>query len=867
MTELSIPIVLVERAGLQRSPHYVRIGVPLPRGAAFETTTLEAVDARHRPIPHQFRVLARWPDCSIKWLLVDAAADVPASASETLFIRRSQRTASHSETALRIVESAEQFEIDTGVATFAVSKTRIGPLASVRLGDAELLAIDSSSLELRADTGELYVPKLEAVSIEEHGPLRVCILAEGSFASGARTLRFSTRTVFLARSGAVRFEIKLLNPHVAHHRGGLWDLGDPGSYHFRDLSLRLPLAEQATGLRWKTQPSAEWQASGPDAAWALYQDSSGGEHWDSDNHVDQNEHLTVAFRGFRVRCAGAIVAEGERATPCLVGEMHRGWIAATVQDFWQNFPKALRWERNAMSVGIFPMESTAGFELQGGEQKRHTVLLEFGPSGKEPSVSSLQIGVAAAVDPSALEVSKAIPYFAAQLDESSASYARYVDQIVEGSHSFFNKREIIDEYGWRNFGDLYADHEAVNHRGAKPMVSHYNNQYDFILGAFLHFQRTGDARWGTLMRDAALHMIDIDIYHTKEDRPAFNGGLFWHTDHYKPARTCTHRTYSAHNSAGSDYGGGPSNEQNYTSGLQHYYYLTGDEEARATVLGLAEWVIAMDDGAGTLFSIVDSGATGLASKTVSPDFHKPGRGAGNSINALLDGYALSRDRRFVRKAEELIQRCIHPRDDIEALQLREPEYRWSYLVFLQVLGKYLDQKSEWGEIDYHFYFARDSLLHYARWIAENELPYKDLLHKVEIPTETWPAHDVRKAHVLYLGAKYGIDEGEKRVFRERARFFFERCIADVTSFATAHLTRPLVILCVYGGMHAYFQKYSEPGSWQAKHNYDFGAPVKFVPQRQNLGAAIRLKKRVLVEELRRIARDKVHGFKHRWARR
>ena len=139
------------------------------------------------------------------------------------------------------------------------------------------------------------------------------------------------------------------------------------------------------------------------------------------------------------------------------------------------------------------------------------------------------------------------------------------------------------------------DHEAVNHKGPAALVSHYNNQYDFIYGAFVHFLRTRDPRWHQLMVEAARHTIDIDIYHTDQDKAAYNGGLFWHTDHYKDAASCTHRTYSRQN-GGSGYGGGPSNEHNYTSGLLHYYYLTGDPEARLAVLELSKWVVDMDDG-------------------------------------------------------------------------------------------------------------------------------------------------------------------------------------------------------------------------------------------------------------------------------
>ena len=135
-----------------------------------------------------------------------------------------------------------------------------------------------------------------------------------------------------------------------------------------------------------------------------------------------------------------------------------------------------------------------------------------------------------------------------------------------------------------------------------------------------------------------------------------------------------------------------------------------------------------------------------------------------------------------------MQRCIHPEDDITGRRLDDPEHRWSYLVFLQVLGKYLDYKVGLGETDYCFHYARESLLHYAGWMVENEVPYKEVLHKVEIPTETWPAHDVRKCHVLHLAARYG-RPADCQKYSERAGFFFDRCMEDLLSFETALLSQ------------------------------------------------------------------------------
>jgi hypothetical protein len=334
------------------------------------------------------------------------------------------------------------------------------------------------------------------------------------------------------------------------------------------------------------------------------------------------------------------------------------------------------------------------------------------------------------------------------------------------------------------------------------------------------------------MAELARHVIDIDIYHTNEDRPAYNHGLFWHTDHYVDAATATHRTYSkvtieARHTA--SYGGGPSNEHNYTTGLLHYYYLTGDPLAREAVLGLANWVISMDDGSLSLLGRFDQRPTGLSSSTVSREYHGPGRGVGNSLNALLDAFVLVREAQHLTKAEELIRRCIHPNDAIVQRHLEDVEHRWSYTVFLQVLGKYLDLKVEADDLDYMYSYARASLLHYAAWMLEHEVPYTCVLNRVEIPTETWPAQDIRKSNVFKFAAKYAL-EPLRSTYLQKAEAFFQACITDLLSFDTCTLTRPVVILMANGYMQAYFDSYPEETVPLPEAEYDFGVPQDFTPQ-------------------------------------
>src|SRR5205807_1709646 len=129
-------------------------------------------------------------------------------------------------------------------------------------------------------------------------------------------------------------------------------------------------------------------------------------------------------------------------------------------------------------------------------------------------------------------------------------------------------------------GDLYADHEGAHYSGARPVISHYNNQYDAVAGCARQFMRSGDWRWWTQMSELTSHVVDVDLYHTDDDKAAYNHGLFWHTAHYVDAGRSTHRSYPR---APGVHGGGPSAEHNFATGLLLHYFLTGEPDSREAV--------------------------------------------------------------------------------------------------------------------------------------------------------------------------------------------------------------------------------------------------------------------------------------------
>ncbi len=816
---------------LERQP--VSVGVPVARGIVHDTAELLVLDAMDRPVPLQTSVLARWPDGSLKWVLLDFALPGVRQGSNPWTLAKRPVGSGTASAGVVVTEDPHTVVVDTGVAAFCLGRGWFAPFTRVLLGSKDTLR--SAACVLTDARGRTRAPLVDQVVIEARGPVRATICFTGQF-TGRTPCRFTARLSFFAGTGLVRLELTIHNPQRAAHRGGLWDLGDPGSFYFRDLSLELEMDRVAPSeIRWADQQGQPYRTA--HNGLEIYQDSSGGEQWNCKNHVNRYGHVPCSFRGYRV-CADGHDEKGLRASPIVGMGCTGGHLSVAVPDFWQQFPKALEVEGSRLRVRLFPKQFDDLFELQGGEQKTHTVWLSFAPNAS-PALTWVHAPARVRARPEWYESSGAMDHFAASAADADEPMASLLTPIVAGPSSFFAKREIIDEYGWRHFGEVYADHESAYYNGPRPVISHYNNQYDVIYGTLTQYLRTGDGRWLDLCGPLARHVVDIDIYHTDADKAAYNGGLFWFTDHYKDAATSTHRTYSRHNCCPGDrtYGGGPGSNHNFTTGLLHFYYLTGDAHARAAVLGLADWVINMDDGRKHWLELIDPGPTGLATATGELTYQGPGRGPGNSVNALLDAWLLSGSRQYLQKAEEFIQRAAHPCDDIAALDLLDAEKRWSYTVFLSVLARYLELKAEAGELDYGYAYGRATLLAYATWMLANEIPYLDRADQLQYPTEVWAGQELRKANVLQTAAAYA-DQPLRTRFVRRGREIADRASRDLLGFESRTVARAAALVMVEGARAAYLRTRPLTTAPRPARDYDFGGPVTFVPQRVRVGAEL-----------------------------
>jgi hypothetical protein len=789
-----------------RKGEICRFGVPFGLGRVYASGCHGFVsNSNGQCLPASITPLAHWKDGSVRWLLLEFVLDQNWTISSEIMQFYSQAIGS----SLKLNSDGSEFRVDTGSMEFRIS--RFAPIWQTVQSLSHQVPFDSVGHEiLLTDTGG---QACEAVfdgewTISEQNDFRISLKAEGFWNNrdGDLLARFEHQLHFFVNCDTLIVETRVHNPRRAAHVGGLWDLGDPGSICFKALEIRVNNPSGHTG--WLQPEVGLDRQFVPDTReLKLYQDSTGGEQWNSRNHIDPDRKPTVGFPGYRICSGSKLVLCGKRAMPIAGLPGRYGDVQASMKHFWQNFPSSLAVEGNKLTIGLFPRELERPYELQGGERKTLTAYFHY---GNDPdALLWTQDPLVPVIEARHYEQAKAFPWFRA--DREPSALDALIQQGMDGSRNFFAKREKIDEYGWRNFGDVFADHEThYQNSGEAPLISHYNNQYDAILGFARQFALTGDRRWFELMDDLARHVTDIDIYHTLEDRVEYNGGLFWHTDHYLNAHTSTHRTFTRHNDTSStpgQTGGGPASEHCYTTGLLYHYYITGAEASRDAVLQLAHWMTAAHEGQGGLLEQLlalkknELPQLKALARGERPLAHRYPftRGTGNYLNTLLDAWLIQPEGRWLQQAEAVIRDTIHPEDNIDERDLLNVETGWSYLILLASIARYTALKEEWGERDASYWYARRSFLRYAEWMRLNERPFLADTAQLEFANDTWVAQDVRKAMLMFQVANLGISAAA--AYYEKGSEWLEYVCDRLQVSDEAEYARILIILLQNYGPH------------------------------------------------------------------
>jgi hypothetical protein len=747
-TGLNVPLGVRNPDGVARVDGPVTSGVPLPRDPGpTDPQCLRLVDASGDPIPAQFTPLARWggaPDdgtAPIRWVLVDFQADVPPGGTAYYFLQEGGPGPAP-EPALVVTDAPYGITIDTGAATFALSRADGGLMAPG-------LSAPIHSRMRTPDGAEHTATGPVTVRVALKGPMRVSIHVQGTYGQGAGSggpLDYTARYWFYAGKPTVRLFHTVENntpcPLVEYEQMDCYDIGSGGSVAFADLSLVVP-ADLGPALTYQAGGGYEPASGELTADLLLYQDSSGTDHWDTyptftdwdGSPLDTRPRMQsyVSFRGYRTTLGETLVDTGDQALGWLGVTGEGGSWTVAVRDFWQNFPKALRARPDGtLEIGLFPDEFGSGedyaFTLRAGEHKTHEVILGpllasgdilgglFAQAPPEWTVESGAFGLTALPDCEGWPDHEG--YIVHQLTTSPnhEGWDDYFDNLLDAI-------ERTDFYGIFDYGDWPIDYEGY---GLAPLNVKYDNDY----GMWLQWARGGDPRWFDLALAADRHAADIDILHNLHSPRHWGDGIaFGHSYHDEDGFTNPHRN-----------GGG--NHPDTAFGMQGMllaYYLTGYEKAHSSALELADCIEYRLHNDAHLCEIV-SDCSGSGYALDDGLLNAGSRPAANSLSIAVAAYRATADPRYLAVADALVDWARPEHQPYMQGPTGGDEHvrPWMLNLYLHALADYLEMRREFGLPD--TYAGANSYLAYADWLrtyAWIELEPIDTGRRAAYPYAWW----------------------------------------------------------------------------------------------------------------------------------
>ncbi|MFP4248233.1 MAG: hypothetical protein ACLFU7_01165 [Armatimonadota bacterium] len=552
---VEVPLTVEETAGVARNEP-VTVGIPLPEGALGRPSLVSLMDGS-LPIPVQTRALVRWPDRSIKWLLVSGNVTLEPNETKTLTLTLGTGVRPHMLKGNPLLaEDEEAIAAWTGQTRLTINReTGEGAIEGPQ-GALSPLPIS----RLVADDGEVFTGRVESVVVEEAGYQRAVILARGHHVNdvGEPYFGFELRYFLHAGDPFVRID------HVLQHDIVSADMeyGDEMK-SFRSLDLIFPTEADTATLTLKDGDSAQ---------------IAPGER------LFQHESDAYELSG----------AEGQRAP----GLATAGDLTVAVRDFWQNWPKAISVEEEGLALGLYPQITPADryvdrpnehvlyyyirdgkYTFRSGFEKRHELLI--GPSdaaSPERALARVNEPLLVTAPPEWYIESGALHTIAGV---DGRDFEAYDEVLSEAVDAHVEVREENDWFGLMNFGDWFGERR----------LNWGNIEYDLQHAMLTQYFRTGDRRFFDLAEDAARHNADVDVVHFAAGQNAGPGnerrvGQAWvhsmgHTGGYYPYDYMNMSIYAQ---------GYAENEGHmWNQGNLEYWLLTGDRQVQRAAMQLADW--------------------------------------------------------------------------------------------------------------------------------------------------------------------------------------------------------------------------------------------------------------------------------------
>ena len=178
----------------------IAVGLPFPRGAMPWPTTLTVFDSDGQAVSAQTEPLARWSDGTIRWLLLDfAAQSLRTGTNVWKVVTGHADTEGTAPNPCTVRHDVGLFEIAAGDIAFRQNEGG-GILPQVILNGRPVFRSGGTDVVLTGVNGRVHRPRTERVGVESAGPVRFTLCLEGTF-PGVSGCRFLARLDAFAGTG------------------------------------------------------------------------------------------------------------------------------------------------------------------------------------------------------------------------------------------------------------------------------------------------------------------------------------------------------------------------------------------------------------------------------------------------------------------------------------------------------------------------------------------------------------------------------------------------------------------------------------------------------------------------------------------
>ncbi len=508
----------------------VTVSIPFAEGRLAKPDQLRIWDDGVR-LAMQTQALARWPDQSIKWLLVHLQPDLLGNKDKTLRFDISLRDLPLpiSRMPLTVRETPDGVNVSTGPLTFSVPRQGFWPITNVYVQGKPLwhgqgfagftLEVGGQKLSSAAGPVELEV--------EESGPLRAVIAVRGKHRRPDGAGYIDLRGRITAYAGKPYIEVE---------------------HQFIHAEAEAKVTLSSLELVAQAQPSG-----GPRLAL--------GEGYYQTRVQQGKESLAMT-----IDAETLLYQSNEHYIDCFYGDFWVDWrddtagVSLSVYQAHQNFPKSLRVEPGRIVCGLYPAGQEP-VEIHQGVAKTHRLLLHFHAADTpldEISARSLQFQLPdrPSLPPAWMRDNNPweLPFFPAKVPARLYTWLNHVHDSRPRA------------MGMLHFGDS-PDAGYTNQGRGRGTTVWVNNEYDRAHACSLYYGLTGQRHVLDSGMAAARHWLDVDFCHYSPD-PLRHGGIIIHSA-YHVSQGVT-----------------PSHE--WVDGLLDYYYLTGRREGLEAAHAVAE---------------------------------------------------------------------------------------------------------------------------------------------------------------------------------------------------------------------------------------------------------------------------------------